>query len=285
MAILVHGYYSDDQWAEIYLQTQFTSGLKAHERDLDNCRTFLSVPKNPSEGKDTAESLSADIMDVVAQSCNAYIETDLAKRQQLLRSCLPSSIGIIIKLVKLVELYGSLSEMGALHDELTQASATAKEISKAKSSPGSQLSAELLSHLHQAQAEAVTFLNGTTEIGAWIELAETHLHLSDTPADQELFALIQHSITLTQQLCSGTVFKQASSSEGCYQQTVCVLELVSNFVRSWSLVSDAQMQAIVANQVQQVLTTEAAELKTCLSPRLQAMMLCCRSFLSFMIKF
>ena len=78
---------------EIYLQTQFTSWLKAHERDLDNCRTFLSVPKNPSEGKDTAESLSADIMDVVAQSCNAYIETDLAKRQQLLRSCLchPSS--------------------------------------------------------------------------------------------------------------------------------------------------------------------------------------------------
>ena len=45
MAILVHGYHSDDQWAEIYLQTQFTSGLKAHERDLDNCRTFLSVPK------------------------------------------------------------------------------------------------------------------------------------------------------------------------------------------------------------------------------------------------
>ena len=159
MAILVHGYHSDDQWAEIYLQTQFTSWLKAHERDLDNCRTFLSVPKNPSEGKDTAESLSADIMDVVAQSCNAYIETDLAKRQQLLRSCLPSSIGIIIKLV---ELYGSLSEMGALHDELTQASATAtqasataKEISKAKSSPDPQLSAELLSHLHQAQVEAV----------------------------------------------------------------------------------------------------------------------------------
>ena len=259
MAILVHGYHSDDQWAEIYLQTQFTSWLKAHERDLDNCRTFLSVPKNPSEGKDTAESLSADIMDVVAQSCNAYIETDLAKRQQLLRSCLPSSIGIIIKLV---ELYGSLSEMGALHDELTQASATAKEISKAKSSPDPQLSAELLSHLHQAHAEAVTFLNGTTEIGAWIELAETHLHLSDTPADQELFALIQHSITLTQQLCSGTVFKQASSSEGCYQQTVCVLELVSNLVRSWSLVSDTQMQAIVANQVQQALTTEAAVLKT-----------------------
>ena len=75
MAILVHGYYSDDQWAEIYLQTQFTSGLKAHERDLDNCRTFLSVPKNPSEGKDTAESLSADIMDVVAQSCNAAMPT------------------------------------------------------------------------------------------------------------------------------------------------------------------------------------------------------------------
>ena len=109
MAILVHGYHSDDQWADIYLQTQFTSGLKALARDLDNCRTFLSVPKNPpegnvpknpSEGKDTAESLSADIMDVVAQSCNAYIETDLAKRQQLLRSCLPSSIGIIIKLVR-----------------------------------------------------------------------------------------------------------------------------------------------------------------------------------------
>ena len=259
MAILVHGYHSDDQWAEIYLQTQFTSGLKAHERDLDNCRTFLSVPKNPSEGKDTAESLSADIMDVVAQSCNAYIETDLAKRQQLLRSCLPS---VISSTIKLVELYGSLSEMGALHDELTQASATAKEISKAKSSPDPQLSAELLSHLHQAQAEAVTFLNGTTEIGAWIELAETHLHLSDTPADQELFALIQRSIDLTQQLCSGTVFKQASSSDGCYQQTVCVLELVSNLVRSWSLVSDTQMQAIVANQVQQALTTEAAVLKT-----------------------
>ena len=65
MAILVHGYHSDDQWANIYLQTQFTSGLKALERDLDNCRTFLSVPKNPPEGKDTAESLSADIMDVV----------------------------------------------------------------------------------------------------------------------------------------------------------------------------------------------------------------------------
>ena len=259
MAILVHGYHSDDQWAEIYLQTQFTSGLKAHERDLDNCRTFLSVPKNPSEGKDTAESLSADIMDVVAQSCNAYIETDLAKRQQLLRSCLPSSIGIIIKLVAL---YGSSSEKTPLHEELTQASATAKEISKAKSSPDPQLSAELLSHLHQAHAETVTFLNGTTEIGAWIELAETHLHLSDTPADQELFALIQRSIDLTQQLCSGTVFKQASSSEGCYQQTVCVLELVSNLVRSWSLVSDTQMQAIVANQVQQALTTEAAVLKT-----------------------
>ena len=69
MAILVHGYYSDDQWAEIYLQTQFTSGLKAHERDLDNCRTFLSVPKNPSEGKDTAESLSADIMDGTELQC------------------------------------------------------------------------------------------------------------------------------------------------------------------------------------------------------------------------
>ena len=63
MAILVHGYHSDDQWAAIYLQTQFTSALKALARDLDNCRTFLSVPKNPSEGKDTAESLSADIMD------------------------------------------------------------------------------------------------------------------------------------------------------------------------------------------------------------------------------
>ena len=103
--------------------------------------------------------------------------------QQLLRGSLPS---VISSTIKLVELYGSLSDMGALHDELTQASATAKEISKTKSSPDPQLSAELLSHLHQAQAEAVTFLNGTTEIGAWIELAETHLHLSDTPADQEL---------------------------------------------------------------------------------------------------
>ena len=68
MAILVHGYHSDDQWAAIYLQTQFTSALKALARDLDNCRTFLSVPKNPSEGKDTAESLSADIMDVAVSS-------------------------------------------------------------------------------------------------------------------------------------------------------------------------------------------------------------------------
>ena len=62
LAILVHGYHSDDQWANNHLQTLYASALKAFERDLDNCRTFLSVPKNPSEGKDTAESLSADIM-------------------------------------------------------------------------------------------------------------------------------------------------------------------------------------------------------------------------------